>query len=79
MTEFRIGDKIVFEEQDSSETEWIDITIGKTYVIAGTDEGGDLYFIDDAGEENFSIGPSLEWEDDEGNLHTIAAVPTKIN
>lgn len=32
----------------------VDVTPGKEYVIFGLDEDGDEYFIDDAGECNFS-------------------------
>lgn len=33
-----------------------DVTEGKEYVIAGLDEDNDPYFIDDAGDRNFSVG-----------------------
>lgn len=40
-----------------------DTTIGKEYVIAGRDSDGDDYFVDDSGEQNFSMsaGGGLLW------------------
>lgn len=32
-----------------------DVTVGKVYEIAGTDDLGWLYFIDDAGDRNFAM------------------------
>jgi hypothetical protein len=34
-----------------------DVTIGNTYEIVGRDGGGFIYFIDDAGDENFACHP----------------------
>lgn len=33
-----------------------DVTADKEYVIAGLDEDNEPYFIDDAGDRNFSVG-----------------------
>lgn len=54
MSKLNIGDRIVFGESEREKAESIDITVGKIYTIIGKDEFGDLYFIDDVGDLNFS-------------------------
>lgn len=34
-----------------------DTTVGKMYTIAGVDYEGDVYFLDDKGEKNYSASP----------------------
>lgn len=64
MQKFNVGDTIVFgDSADNCKAKSIDITIGKLYVIAGQDgdEQGDLFFIDDAGDKNYSICDSKRY------------------
>lgn len=37
-----------------------DITAGRVYEIVGLDHEGDPYFLDDAGDPNFAMGPHGE-------------------
>lgn len=63
----KIGDVIVFGESERQKVEGIDITIGKLYQTVGEDATGDLYFIDDAGDKNFSTNP-----------HPVYGAPTAV-
>lgn len=54
MAKFKTGDKIVFGRCKRNKNV-IDITVGKVYVVADTYSDGDVVFIDDAGDRNFSV------------------------
>lgn len=55
MSQLQIGDKFVAAHATTSG----DVTVGKEYTIAGEDQDGDVYFIDDAGEQNFAMCQGL--------------------
>lgn len=38
----------------------LDITAGRVYEITGLDQDGDPYFLDDADDRNFAMGPHGE-------------------
>lgn len=46
-----VGSRIVF---DQIRTSWVDITLGRTYTIAGIDSDGEAYFLDDVEEPNYA-------------------------
>lgn len=53
MNKLNVGDVIRFTEKAKDEN-LKDVTIGKLYVIAGRDWMGDVYFYDDANEEDYA-------------------------
>jgi hypothetical protein len=52
-----VGTKLRCLGAEQHATEMWDTTVLKEYVIEGHDEDGDPYYIDDAGEQNFSAAP----------------------
>ena len=59
-----VGTKFVFKE--TQPTFYIqsrgDIIIGKIYEIAGIDEDGDEYFIDEAGDKDYAVASASEFK-----------------
>jgi hypothetical protein len=54
MAKLNTGDKFVFGRCKRNK-DLIDITVGKVYVVADRYSDGDLVFIADAGDRNFSL------------------------
>lgn len=53
----KIGTKVVFTDVVEHLRDCVlleDVTMGETYTIAGIDDDGEEYFIDDAGEQNYA-------------------------
>lgn len=49
--QLRVGEKFVALRSTSSG----DVTVDKEYTIAGRDQGGYAYFIDDVGDRNYAV------------------------
>jgi hypothetical protein len=55
MSKLKVGDRIVFG-RGKRNRELLDTTIGKVYKLVDADGYGDVAYIDDAGDRNFSAG-----------------------
>lgn len=55
MTNVPVGTTVVFTGfKPHMKLLWEDVTLGKEYVIAGSESDGDTYFRDDVGARNYS-------------------------